>query len=233
MAERILDLSSLCQGGELLLQTSASPSFLIVHMSDRDEGLFRLIRSLSGESFALASFGVQDWNRDLSPWPAEAVFGDEPFGNGGRQTLDLIEGTLLPRLRQELGLGDIPVILGGYSLAGLFALWASYLSPSFRAVMSASSSLWFKGWQGFAAGGISLAEAVYLSLGKKEPNTRNPVMSRIGDCMQAQKQFLDRQGVRCVFEWNDGTHFTEPSRRCAKGYAWCMQALREAEDVHI
>ena len=34
------------------------------------------------KDFRLLTFQVTDWNNDLSPWEAPAVFGDEGFGGG-------------------------------------------------------------------------------------------------------------------------------------------------------
>ena len=46
-----------------------------------------LIRELSGRAFRLLAFCVPNWNRDLSPWKAPAVFGKEDFGDGAAKTL--------------------------------------------------------------------------------------------------------------------------------------------------
>ena len=34
-----------------------------------------------------AAVKVESWNRDLSPWPAPAVFGNESFGDGAAALL--------------------------------------------------------------------------------------------------------------------------------------------------
>ena len=54
-----------------------------------------------GKGFILAAFKINDWNRELSPWPAPAVFGDEDFGDGAAETLNYITETLLPEIRQK------------------------------------------------------------------------------------------------------------------------------------
>ncbi len=47
----------------------------------------RLIREYAGPDFLLAAFPVGSWNKDLSPWNAPAVFGNEDFGDGAEETL--------------------------------------------------------------------------------------------------------------------------------------------------
>ena len=46
------------------------------------------IRKLTDKDFYLIAVKVRDWNADLSPWPAPAVFGKEDFGNGAADTLN-------------------------------------------------------------------------------------------------------------------------------------------------
>ena len=64
------------------------------------------IQRLTDKEFRLLAVKVNDWNRDLSPWQAPAVFGNDDFGDGAKETL---AGIL--KLCQEEGkvyyLGDI------------------------------------------------------------------------------------------------------------------------------
>ena len=107
----------------------------------------------SERPFALAAFIVEDWNVELSPWPADPVFGRDAFGDGAGRTLRFIEDSLIPEvLSRRPSLAGKEVILGGYSLAALFALWAAYEGRSFSAIAAASPSVWFPGWLDFARG---------------------------------------------------------------------------------
>ena len=76
-------------------------------------------RASSGElDFRFIAAKVENWNDELSPWKAPAVFKNEDFGGGAAETLEKI-----------LALCTDPgktYYIGGYSLAGLFALWAAY-----------------------------------------------------------------------------------------------------------
>ena len=186
------------------------------------------ISERAGGRFLLAAFPVQDWNRDLSPWQAPAVFGEEAFGGGASETLRFIGDKLLPGLRERFGLdGSLPVILGGYSLAGLFALWSACQTDAFAAIAAASPSVWFPGWAGFAEDHGLKAGHVYLSLGDREEKTRNQTMAAVGDCIRRLHGLLEARGADCVLEWNEGNHFREPEIRSAKAFAWCLRALRE------
>ena len=89
------------------------------------------IQRLTCTDFCLMTQKVQSWNDDLSPWKAPAVFGKEGFGDGASHTLADI-------LKYCTAQNKI-YILGGYSLAGLFALWSAYQTNLFAAVAAASA----------------------------------------------------------------------------------------------
>ena len=195
-----------------------------------------------GKGFILAAFKIDDWNRELSPWPAAAVFGDEDFGDGAAETLNYITETLLPEILQrpeipetpetqddpeaehKSGLHEIPVFIGGYSLAGLFSLWAAYQTERFSGVAAASPSVWFPGWIEYAGSNAILADKVYLSLGDKEERTRNPVMRMVGDNIRKQLEILSGASgcSQSILEMNPGNHFKEPDLRTAKAFAWLL-----------
>ena len=220
----------------LRLTLRGGPKALLLWLTDpRDredaDALADLIHERRGPSFALAGLRVTDWNRDLSPWTAPPVFGDEPFGGMARETLDLLEAEVLPEIRRRLdreGVSpDLPVCVGGYSLAGLFALWAFYESPTFAACAAASPSVWFPGWDAYADAHAARGPA-YLSLGIKEPKTRNRQMATVGDAIRRQLCRFESGGVPCALEWNEGNHFTEPTARTAKGFAWALENMIES-----
>lgn len=185
---------------------------------------YKLIRGLSGrDDILLCGVPVKSWNDDLSPWRAEAVTGREGFGGGGQETLDRILDTVIPRLDAGYG-ADAEYYLGGYSLAGLFALWTSYRTDRFSGVAAVSPSVWYPGWEQFFFGHNTRAKKVYLSLGDKEENTKNKIMSKVGDAIRKQYRIISSMdGIKCALEWNEGNHFREPELRTAKGFAWLIK----------
>ena len=174
------------------------------------------IRRLADKEFCLLAIKVDNWNLDLSPWQAPAVFGNDDFGDGARETL---AGIL--KLCQEEGKS---YYLGGYSLAALFSLWAAYQTDIFTGVAAASPSMWFPGFVDYVKGNILRSSNVYLSLGDKEEKARNPVMAKVGDCIREGHAWLKEQGANCTLEWNKGGHFREPELRTAKAFAWLLQS---------
>lgn len=216
-------------GRDCVIFRGSHPRVLLIQPTDaHDRGVLpeqvRLLEQRCGEDFLLAAFPVADWNRELSPWDAPAVFGNADFGHGAAETLRFIEQTLLPTLNQEFQLSEaLPVILGGYSLAGLFALWSGCETDRFSAVAAASPSVWFPGWVEYAQQRDMRAKQVYLSLGDKEEKTKNPVMARVGDCIRRQAELLQSRGIDCTLEWNAGGHFKDSEKRTAAAFAWCVE----------
>ena len=197
---------------------------LVQMVDDHDLSLIEqeveFIRELSGgQDFGLKAVKVNDWNKDLSPWPAPAVFGNEDFGEGAAETLAFLLNNVVPA-------GKAPgakTFLGGYSLAGLFALWAGYRTDRFDGIAAASPSIWFPGFVDYMRRNEMRPRAVYLSLGDREERTRNPVMSQVGNAIRQGCDVLQAAGVECVLEWNKGNHFKDADLRTAKAFAWLMR----------
>ena len=128
----------------------------------------------SAHSFLFAAVPVKSWNDELSPWEAPAVWGKESFGGKAGDTLRFLTEQVIPALKQQFALPEnVRIILGGYSLAGLFALWASTQTDLFYGAAAASPSVWFPGWMEFEQQHPIQAQRIYLSLGDREERTRN------------------------------------------------------------
>lgn len=174
-------------------------------------------------SFSMIAVKINHWHDELSPWPAPPVFGNTPFGGGAVRTLHYIVYTLLPGLQHNAAIAnaDTKVCIGGYSLAGLFALWAGY-QQQWAGVVAASPSVWFSGWIDYAASHPCLADKVYLSLGDREHRSRTPMLQQVDVNIRRQNELLTQADVKNVLQWNAGNHFQDNGVRTAKGFCWVM-----------
>lgn len=214
-------------GRECYIYDCGSADVLLVQPVDDhdiqvlDNEVTEVVRLTGSTGFTLAAFKVNDWNDDLSPWEAPPVFGEEGFTGGAEATLMYVTDELIPELTEGR---SAQVHIGGYSLAGFFALWTAYRTDLFAGVAAASPSVWFPGWIDFAENNGVGAERIYLSLGDKEERTRNPVMRTVGDNIRRQHELLlaDPGCKACTLEMNQGNHFKEPDIRTAKGFAWLL-----------
>ena len=197
--------------------TSASV-ILIQPVDDHDlsaiENEVRLIKENTETDFYLICVKVDSWNSDLSPWKAPAVFGNENFGENALSTLENILKICDDRSRTYH--------IGGYSLAGLFSIWAAYNTDLFKGVAAASPSLWFPGFTEYMSTNEIRCRAVYLSLGDKEGHTKNKVMSTVNERINKAHEILKGKGTDTVLEWNSGGHFKDADLRTAKAFAWIL-----------
>ena len=178
----------------------------------------------SGRNFLFAAIPVKSWNDELSPWEAPAVWGKESFSGKAADTLRFLTEQVIPTLKQQFALPEnVRIILGGYSLAGLFALWASTQTALFSGVAAASPSVWFPGWMEFEQQHPIQAQHIYLSLGDKEERTKNAVMAVVGDNIRTLHSQLTECSIDCTLEWNSGGHFKDADLRTAKAFRWMME----------
>ncbi|AGI48462.1 hypothetical protein TALC_01488 [Thermoplasmatales archaeon BRNA1] len=215
------------EGTECIVAHEGSPRALIVQPTGTFEmdiipDMLEDLRSC-GIGFAYAAPVIPDWDSRLSPWNAPQPRGTVPFGDGAPETLKMIERTVIPAAKERMGLGDTPVVIGGYSLSGLFSLWAGTMSGTFDICVGCSPSTWFKGWTDHAKKSAWIARAVYLSLGDTEHQTRNSILSRAKECIEETYGILRERGVETVLEWNTGGHFSDPGKRVARGFAWALE----------
>ena len=201
-----------------ILGNPDSKTVLVQMVDDHDleviESEYQHIRFLSqGKDFCLFTAKVNDWNNDLSPWKAPPVFGDTPFGEGASATLS----SLLNEMPK-----DAELYIGGYSLSGLFALWAACNCSVFKGVAAVSPSVWFPGFIDYAKEHTPQTGSIYLSLGDKEEKTRNPVMATVGISIRLLHDILTEKEIPCILEWNEGNHFRQPDIRMARGFAWLL-----------
>ena len=206
----------------------AHAEYLLLQMTGEHE-----LQSMDGEvaaiaqsahHFLFAAISVESWNDELSPWEAPAVWGKESFGSDAADTLHFLTEQVVPTLKQQFNLPEnVKIILGGYSLAGLFALWASTQTKLFYGVAAASPSVWFPGWMEFEQQRPIQTQRVYLSLGDKEEHTKNAVMAVVGDNIRTLHSRLAERSTDCTLEWNSGGHFKNADLRTAKAFQRVME----------
>lgn len=186
-------------------------------------------------AYTLLIYEVMNWNRDFSPWRADAVYGDEDFSGGGDATLLWLQNQCIPYLQAEKIISkDTRYLLTGYSLAGLFSLWSFYESDLFTGVASCSGSLWFPGWTEYMRTAMAPSDSiVYLSLGGREEKTKNSTVSVVGDVTRNMEGVLqeDPDVLNSVLEWNTGGHFSDPAGRIVKGIQWLLEHVDKDHQI--
>lgn len=190
------------------------------------ESVARLLsRSLGDAEWTLVAFECENWNRDYSPWALPDTDRRQGFTGGAKETLAWLKDACIPAV--EGGLTGMPCrMIGGYSLAGMFSLYAFYESGLFRGAAGCSSSLWYPGWRDYITHRNSPpGSCLYLSLGRREEKTRDPEMATVGDMTRLQHELAQNDPNIRASElcWHNGGHFTEVDQRIAQGFAWLIR----------
>ena len=209
------------------LSEGKSPSpLLILHcFSEEEEAVVKLLKGKEYFSFPLLCINNLDWQKDMCPWDSPALIKNEKDFIGGADVyLSLLEKEIIPKAVEILGEEPSYYALAGYSLAGLFALYAGYRSSLFSRIASVSGSLWYPDFVSFAKEKKmqSKAERLYLSLGTEEAKTKHAVLSTIERKTRELVEHYQSSGHCVNFELNPGNHFCEVEKRIEKGIRWIM-----------
>ena len=201
------------------------PVLYLHTVEDDGSAVYEAVQARTGMDFSLVAVSRLDWNADLSPWAAPAVFAKgAPFSGGAGAYLSLLLEKIVPQAESPLP----PVSwrgIAGYSLAGLFAVYALYHTDFFESAASVSGSLWFPGIQDyiFSHEFLQKPRRLYFSLGNKESETHNPYMQCVQENTQAIEALCRSQSIDTVFRLNPGNHFQNAVSRCADGICWLLK----------
>ena len=199
------------------------------------------------EGVSLVNVGVDLWEENFSPWCAPRVFAKGPnFGDGAQKTLDTLINHVIPWTESELTDPPTYRVLVGYSLAGLFSLWAGVSqqvargcqhdataphvdapAATFQRIGAVSGSFWFPGLLDYVdqqlSGGVVGLTHAYLSLGDREARTPNPQIMHVRENAELLASKLQNAGIISTFELNRGNHFQNVEGRMQKALDWLIK----------
>lgn len=160
------------------------------------------------EGVRLVMIYPYDWNYCMTPWK----YHDKNMGKtgGGEEFLSWFISEIYDEKYQRQ-------YIGGYSLGGLFALFAACEKELFDGVMSVSGSLWYPGaLEYFNEKSIGKRIGkIYMSLGDKESLTKNAEREKVGFNTEKLAEVFGKT-KEVFFEYNRGGHFTDINGRIAK-----------------
>lgn len=188
-----------------------------------------LLPKLSEELPETLLFSAEaDSGRDFTPWAAAAVWEGEPFSGEGQAYLGFLLEDALPHLFEKYGYFDVKDrLITGYSLGGLFSLWASAESGAFGQAASLSGSTWYPDFTAYFATHLpDETKRFYLSLGDREPYGGPPVLRAVGVCTEKIYAILLEKQRDVVFEWNRGGHGKGIENRWRKALRWAANGWK-------
>lgn len=194
----------------------------VIYVVDSLAHPFAVTSLAHGLHSAVVSVAIEDWNDALAPWPANGMRKeDPPFGGNAANTLaDLQTG--LQEFERTHGFAPCARAIAGYSLGGLFALYAALNTPAFLASASVSGSLWYDGWIDYLKGltcGSSYPHLeepatdnthprfAFLSVGTKEKRAAQPRIKRIEERVRQTADLLEERGTHVQVVVGPGSHF--------------------------
>ena len=182
----------------------------------------------------LLSISNMDWERALSPWPWESPDEDqEPFAGKANEYISWIQKNLHPFVEKELGDQALERCITGCSMAGLFALYTAYQIPEFQGIGSISGSFWYPDFLDYCLNHSfpKKPDAIYLSIGKKESQVKNPRIQQSDDIIKALASHYRDQDISTHLQWNEGKHFTEVDLRMSKAIASLVERLGKMRET--
>lgn len=211
---------------------NGAPLVIFHTVQNEGEAVYQAARDKTVEDFALAAIGDLNWDDDMSPWPIPSLFkGDTPCTGGADKYLAKLTGEILPALRRSFSVEPRYLALVGYSLAGLFAVYAMYHITVFSRIASVSGSFWYPGFLDYVRQNkmTRAPERLYFSLGDKEARSKNKILQSVEENTRWLQKWYEDNGIAAIFELNPGNHFQGAVERVGGGICRILREEGEAQ----
>lgn len=208
---------------------SEKPNRPVIYLNtygQEGEAVYQQLQASCCPDFTLVAIYNLNWNHDMVPWDVPPVFGKDASYTGGADLyLKLLLDEIMPEAEKMVPGTPAWRGIAGYSLAGLFAVYAIYQTDVFSRVASVSGSLWFPEIKEFIFSHApkQTPSCIYFSLGDKEHKTRNSFLRCVRQNTQEIHTFFENQGIDTIFQVNSGNHFQDAVLRTAAGIQWVLK----------
>lgn len=183
---------------------------------------------------AVVALPVNNWNDALTPWPAEGLYrGESDFGGNAARTLAELTGEVIPAIEKNAGWRPSARAICGYSLGGLFAVFALTHSNLFDACGCLSGSLWYEGWAEYLRNlDVDLRRKyAFLSIGTKEKRAARPLLKTSQSKMEECARLLEQKGCVVHYQTGPGNHLQHVTERFSAGLTALDAWLRESREL--
>lgn len=212
-------------GKDITLYKAEKPNqpLVVLNMFEDDSsGVLAELQKMGDFDINLLVISKLDWNAELSPWEIPTISKYEPpFTGGANQYLDWLLNETLPKGIELVEGTPTKTYIAGYSMAGLFALYALYNCDVFDRAACMSSSFWYPDFKKYVESHEIKREPekLYFSLGDKEAKTKHQILKTVQENTEAIVSYLKEKNIDVTFEMNEGNHFKNIEWRIAKGIA--------------
>ncbi len=199
-----------------------SPLIVLNNYSDNGNSIVQAMKSAGCADCHLLTVSGLNWDHDMTPWYCPPLTEDDmPCTGGADEYLKILLDEILSETLSRIDGTPVFIGIAGYSLAGLFALYSMYRTERFSRAASMSGSLWFPDFKEYAVSHEmkKTPDKIYLSLGDKEAETRNSLLSTVQDNTEFLAEYYRGLGIDTEYELNEGNHYKDAALRSAKGIA--------------
>lgn len=183
---------------------------------------------LAGFDCTIVYVVISDWDNMLTPWPAKGLYrGDADFKGEAPQFLAKLLGEVIPAIEQEEGLSPTKRAIAGYSLAGLFSVYAFANCDAFSCVASMSGSFWYEDWVDYVTS-LHLDKqgcSAFFSLGDRERKAKEKILHSVQDNTDITIRALESWGVKVQHHLVPGGHFDNVEGRVQEGLTALAEML--------
>ena len=229
MGRQAFNAEIACDAAEVFVGSSGmqAPAIYVVDMPEHPFDLAHIAQSRAS---TIVRVPIPDWNDNLTPWPAPGLYRGEPaFGGHAPETLRALLDDAIPAIERAKGISPTRRAICGYSLGGLFALYAFTHAEPFAACACLSGSVWYEGWvehlRGLSFDGTG--RFAFLSVGTKEKRAALAILRQVQDNMGACADILRARGCETEFAVGPGNHMSFVDERFDAGIGALDRFLAE------
>lgn len=202
--------------------------YLIAHQIDPKLLLLLQEKQLPPFSLACIEISEAQWNILLAPWATPQNFPKYLRCQGGASDfLKTLAETIVPKIQAQLSHPCGFQTMAGYSLAGLFSIFAMCQWDQLAGVCAVSGSFWYPDFEAWFLKHLPthLPLCVYFSTSEKEWDSKNVRLSSLKLTLETMEKSLGDKGVKTICQINSGNHFQEATPRLALGIEWMLSHL--------
>ncbi len=214
---------------EIQVYPAAQPDRPVIYLQTfgkEGDRVHKAMQKLDSPDCNLVAISGLDWNHEMTPWDCPPISRmDTPCTGGADEYLSVLTQEIVPQIEADIDGTPSWRGLTGYSLAGLFAVYALYQTDMFSRIATMSGSLWFPDFYEYVTSHEMRIrpDAVYFSLGDKEAKTNNKFLMPVQERTAAIQAYYAKQGIDSVFVLNPGNHYVNGDKRTAQGIDWILR----------
>ena len=192
----------------------------VIYVVDMPEHPFDIDEVAAARTCTIVKVSVREWNDSLTPWRAPGLYrGNADFKGEADITLSELIGEAIPAIERMEGLSPAKRAICGYSLGGLFSLYAFTHANEFCACGSLSGSVWYESWVEHLRDldFDSTGKFAFLSIGSKEKHAAPKILHHVQDDTEACANILREHGCETEYVVGPGSHMSFMKERFDAG----------------